>query len=243
MRSLLAQVAGRMPAGPERGALLRQFVPYLPGRPREIAFRHLLSVAFAGAARQGVLREGARAWPARPGPEELDIVRRCLDGTDLDACFAVPASAGDLLERIAGPGAPRVVLDEVRLVPRWWPGSAGRNVPQSGRFRADACGEGRNQPAREVFMPRLADLGVAQRLSSIVVTGVLVAGALTGIGLWSQDQLSDKQASLTDCTFTKAALNHLDTREAELKVDAYRSTHGDDVNGDVADVLVSATES
>ncbi|GIE76910.1 hypothetical protein Aph02nite_28600 [Actinoplanes philippinensis] len=91
-------------------------------------------------------------------------------------------------------------------------------------------------------MSRLADLGVAQRLSSIVVTGVLVAGALTGIGLWSQDQLSDKQESLNDCTLTKAALNHLDTREAELKVDAYRSTHGDDVTGDVADDVVSANE-
>ncbi|WP_433789498.1 methyl-accepting chemotaxis protein [Actinoplanes sp. CA-252034] len=91
-------------------------------------------------------------------------------------------------------------------------------------------------------MPRLADLSVAQRLSSIVVTGVVVAGALTGIGLWSQDQLSEKQASLNAYTVTKAALNHLDTREAELKVDAYRSTHGDDVTGDAADDVVSANE-
>jgi methyl-accepting chemotaxis protein len=91
-------------------------------------------------------------------------------------------------------------------------------------------------------MPRLADLSVAQRLSSIVVSGVLVAGALTGIGLWSQEQLSAKQEILNSYTVTKAALNHLDTREAELKVDAYRSTHGDDVTGDVADDVVSANE-
>jgi methyl-accepting chemotaxis protein len=93
-----------------------------------------------------------------------------------------------------------------------------------------------------VFVPRLADLSVAQRLSSIVVTGVLVAGALTGIGLWSQEQLSKKQESLNGFTVTKAALNHLDTREAELKVDAYRAAYGDDVTGDVADDVVSANE-
>ncbi|GIE76911.1 hypothetical protein Aph02nite_28610 [Actinoplanes philippinensis] len=114
-------ISARMPVE----IVVGQFVPYLPGKPREIALRHLLSVAFAGPARQGVLREGARAWPARLGPGELDIVRRCLDGTDLDDCFAVLASAGDLLERIAGPRAHREVLDEVRLVQRWWPGSAG----------------------------------------------------------------------------------------------------------------------
>jgi methyl-accepting chemotaxis protein len=91
-------------------------------------------------------------------------------------------------------------------------------------------------------MPRLADISVAQRLSSIVVTGVLVATALTGIGLWSQNQLSVKQVALTAYTLTKAALNHLDTREAELKVDAYRAAHGDDVTGDAADDVVSANE-
>ncbi|MEU4626794.1 methyl-accepting chemotaxis protein [Actinoplanes sp. NPDC023801] len=91
-------------------------------------------------------------------------------------------------------------------------------------------------------MPRLADLSVAQRLSSIVVTGVLVAVALTGIGLWSQEQLSAKQESLNNYTLTKAALNHLDTREAELKVDAYRAAHGDDVTGDAADDVESAND-
>ncbi|GIE33638.1 hypothetical protein Ait01nite_066830 [Actinoplanes italicus] len=91
-------------------------------------------------------------------------------------------------------------------------------------------------------MPHLVDLSVAQRLSSIVVTGVLVAGALTGIGLWSQEQLSIKQESLNNFTVTKAGLNHLDTREAELKVDAYRAANGDDVTGDAADDVVSANE-
>ncbi|MEV0895967.1 methyl-accepting chemotaxis protein [Actinoplanes sp. NPDC049802] len=91
-------------------------------------------------------------------------------------------------------------------------------------------------------MPRLADLSVARRLSSIVVAGLLVAFALTGIGLWSQAQISRQQTILNAYTATKAALNHLDTREAELKVDAYRAAHGDDVTTDAADDVVSANE-
>ncbi|WP_430782938.1 methyl-accepting chemotaxis protein [Actinoplanes sp. G11-F43] len=91
-------------------------------------------------------------------------------------------------------------------------------------------------------MPSLLDLSVAKRLSSIVVTGVLVAAALTGIGVWSQERLSDEQESLTNYILTKSALNHLDTRGSELKVDAYRAAHGDDVSGDAADDVVAMSE-
>ena len=91
-------------------------------------------------------------------------------------------------------------------------------------------------------MPRLADLSVAKRLSSIVVTGVLVAGAVTGIGMWSQDQLTEQAETLRAYTATKAALNHLDTRESELKVDAYRAANGDDTTGDAVDDVASAGE-
>ncbi|GGN72817.1 hypothetical protein GCM10010112_41570 [Actinoplanes lobatus] len=91
-------------------------------------------------------------------------------------------------------------------------------------------------------MPRLADLSVGRRLSSMVVAGLLVAFVLTGIGIWSQRQLSEQQTALTGYTATKAALNHLDTRESELKVDAYRAAHGDDVTGDAADDVASADE-
>ncbi len=91
-------------------------------------------------------------------------------------------------------------------------------------------------------MPRLADLSVARRLSSIVVTGVVVAGAVTAIGMWSQEQLTDQSETLRAYTATKAALNHLDTRESELKVDAYRAANGDDTTGDAADDVASARE-
>jgi methyl-accepting chemotaxis protein len=91
-------------------------------------------------------------------------------------------------------------------------------------------------------VPRLADLSVAQRLSSIVVTGVLVVGTVAGIGIRSQEQLADRSETLRTYTATKAALNHLDTRESELKVDAYRAANGDDTTADAADDVASARE-
>ncbi|MFI5937923.1 methyl-accepting chemotaxis protein [Actinoplanes sp. NPDC051494] len=91
-------------------------------------------------------------------------------------------------------------------------------------------------------MVRLADISVTKRLSSIVATGVIVTAAVTGIGMWSQEQLTSHADTLRSYTATKAALNHLDTRESELKVDAYRATHGDDTTGDAADDVTSATE-
>jgi methyl-accepting chemotaxis protein len=106
----------------------------------------------------------------------------------------------------------------------------------------NAASQGPAPQAREWNVPRLADLSVAQRLSSIVVTGVLVAGVVTGIGMWSQDQLTRQAETLRAYTATQAALNHLDTRESELKVDAYRAAHGDDTTGDVTDDVASARE-
>jgi methyl-accepting chemotaxis protein len=91
-------------------------------------------------------------------------------------------------------------------------------------------------------VPRFADISVAKRLSAIVVTGVLVAGAVTGIGAWSQSQLSSHAETLRAYTATKSALNHLDTRESELKVDAYRAANGEDTTGDAADDVTSAKE-
>ncbi|GAA4958768.1 methyl-accepting chemotaxis protein [Actinoplanes utahensis] len=91
-------------------------------------------------------------------------------------------------------------------------------------------------------MPRLADLSVGRRLSSIVVIGLAVAGAVTTMGVRSQTDLTTQAETLRAYTATKAALNHLDTRESELKVDAYRAANGDDTTGDAADDVASAAE-
>jgi methyl-accepting chemotaxis protein len=91
-------------------------------------------------------------------------------------------------------------------------------------------------------MSRLAELGVAKRLGLIVLSGVvalLALGVVTGVG---QDELVRQAVVVRELETAVAALNHLDTRESELKVDMYRAALGQDVSGDVADDVVSATE-
>ena len=91
-------------------------------------------------------------------------------------------------------------------------------------------------------MSRLADLGIAKRLSAIVLSGVLALGVLAVISVIGQHQLAVQAENVRTLEAGLAALNHLDTRQSELKVDGYRAALGQDVTGDVADDVVSATE-
>ncbi|MFI7541285.1 methyl-accepting chemotaxis protein [Actinoplanes sp. NPDC049599] len=91
-------------------------------------------------------------------------------------------------------------------------------------------------------MSRLMEMGIAKRLTLIVSVGVLALLALAAISMQGQNRLvgqSDRVRALESCL---GALNHLDTRQSELKVDAYRSALKHDVTQDVADDVVSATE-
>ncbi len=91
-------------------------------------------------------------------------------------------------------------------------------------------------------MSRLAELGIAKRLGVIVLTGVLGLATLAVITLFGQYQLAQQAETMRTLESGMAALNHLDTRQSELKVDAYRSALGQDVTGDVVDDVASATE-
>ncbi|MDR7280504.1 methyl-accepting chemotaxis protein [Catenuloplanes atrovinosus] len=91
-------------------------------------------------------------------------------------------------------------------------------------------------------MAGLADVGVGKRLSVIVVSGVVVAASVTGIGMWSQGRLTEQAETVRAFTAVKAALNHLDTRESELKVDAYRAFSGEDTTGDTEEDVQSALD-
>jgi methyl-accepting chemotaxis protein len=91
-------------------------------------------------------------------------------------------------------------------------------------------------------MSRLMEMGIAKRLTLIVLAGVLALVALATITVQGQNRLvteSDRVRALEVCL---GALNHLDTRQSELKVDAYRSALKHDVSQDVVDDVVSATE-
>ncbi len=91
-------------------------------------------------------------------------------------------------------------------------------------------------------MARLADLGVAKRLSLIVVAGSITLGTVAGVGMYTQNTMADQSELTASLLRGKSALNHLDTRESELKVDAHRAAAGDDVTQDVADDIASVDE-
>jgi len=88
----------------------------------------------------------------------------------------------------------------------------------------------------------LAELGIAKRLALMVSTGALALAAVTAIALIGQRSLTRQAETLRGLEEGLAAINHLDTRQSELKVDAYRAGLGQDVTGDVADDVVSSAE-
>jgi methyl-accepting chemotaxis protein len=91
-------------------------------------------------------------------------------------------------------------------------------------------------------MRGLHDIGVAKRLGLIVGIGAVLLAALAGINFISQNKLAAQNRTITGLEGGLAALHHLDTRQSELKVDAYRSLLGQDVTGDVKDDVDSSTE-
>jgi methyl-accepting chemotaxis protein len=96
--------------------------------------------------------------------------------------------------------------------------------------------------SEESYMSRLAELGVAKRLGLIVAAGVVALGALAVISTISQNQLAEQAESVRRLESALAALNHLDTRQSELKVDMYRQLLGQDMAQDVSDDVTSAAE-
>jgi methyl-accepting chemotaxis protein len=94
-------------------------------------------------------------------------------------------------------------------------------------------------------MAVFANLTIAKKLGVLAVTGVLCAGAAGVGGLWTQGTLKDQAERVRNLDEAGSVLNHLDTRESELKVDAYRALIEKDISGiegDLPDDLGSVTE-
>jgi methyl-accepting chemotaxis protein len=96
--------------------------------------------------------------------------------------------------------------------------------------------------SEESFMSRLAELGIAKRIALMVVAAVIALAALAVISMLGQHQLAQQAENTRKLEAGLAALNHLDTRQSELKVDAYRAALGQDVAADVTDDVQSSTE-
>ncbi|GGK09921.1 hypothetical protein GCM10010123_44790 [Pilimelia anulata] len=89
---------------------------------------------------------------------------------------------------------------------------------------------------------RLADLSVTKRLLLILGAAVLTVGAVAAVGLGTSAAVTAAAERQRAMTGAKAAVSHLDTREAELKVDAYRALGDPDpaaATGELADDLAS----
>jgi methyl-accepting chemotaxis protein len=88
----------------------------------------------------------------------------------------------------------------------------------------------------------LAELGVAKRLGLIVLSGMVALTVLSIVTWLGQRETVTQAETVRRLEAGLAALNHLDTRQSELKEDMNRSLLGQDMSGDVADDVVSATE-
>jgi uncharacterized phage infection (PIP) family protein YhgE len=91
-------------------------------------------------------------------------------------------------------------------------------------------------------MARIADLGVARRLSLLVAAAVVITALVVISGILTGNTLVEHAERLAGLERGKAALNHLDTRQSELKSDAYRAALGQDMRADVTDDVASAIE-
>ncbi|MBG0820831.1 methyl-accepting chemotaxis protein [Planomonospora sp. ID91781] len=92
---------------------------------------------------------------------------------------------------------------------------------------------------------RVTNLSVTQRLALIFTAGAVTVGSVVGIGMYSQSRLIGDADRLRGMEHAKAILNHLDTREAELKVDAYRAISErdlSDVRADLPEDVASVTQ-
>ncbi|WP_221327323.1 methyl-accepting chemotaxis protein [Actinoplanes sp. L3-i22] len=88
----------------------------------------------------------------------------------------------------------------------------------------------------------LENIGTAKRLGIIVVTGAIALGGMGAVALIGQDRVADQAQRVSQLQCGQAALNHLNNRQSELKVDAFRSALGQDMTGDAADDVQSSVD-
>ncbi|WP_238006192.1 methyl-accepting chemotaxis protein [Dactylosporangium sp. AC04546] len=100
-----------------------------------------------------------------------------------------------------------------------------------------------------LFMAVFANLGIVQKIGLLCGAGVVVSVATGATGVYNQLKLSDQAEVVRNLSAASGLMHHLDTREAELKVDAYRALAEqdvqpiiDDLPGDLASVTDTLAE-
>ena len=90
-----------------------------------------------------------------------------------------------------------------------------------------------------------ANIGIVQKIGVLCAAGVVVSAVTGTTGILAQMKLTDQARIVRDLQDASGLMHHLDTREAELKVDAYRALAEDDIAAIIADLpddLASVTD-
>ncbi len=90
-----------------------------------------------------------------------------------------------------------------------------------------------------------ANIGIVQKIGLLCAAGVVVSAATGTTGIVAQVKLTDQARIVRDLQQASGLMHHLDTREAELKVDAYRALAEEDIAPIIADLpddLASVTD-
>ena len=85
-------------------------------------------------------------------------------------------------------------------------------------------------------MSVFANIGIVQKIGLLFAAGVVVSAVTGTTGIVAQVKLSDQARIVRNLQEASGLMHHLDTREAELKVDAYRALAEKDVAAIIADL-------
>jgi methyl-accepting chemotaxis protein len=86
----------------------------------------------------------------------------------------------------------------------------------------------------------LANVSVSRKVAALAAAGVIAAVAVAGVNSWSQNRAHKLGEQANALDRVKAALNHLHTRESELKVSAYRAVIEADVQAIIDELAEDA---
>jgi hypothetical protein len=93
----------------------------LPEPLREMALTEAITTARrTRLARRRVLQQAAHMRVGQPTTEDIALVRRCLDNTELNDCLSVLAAAVPTIKEAASDDTLLTLLESIGTVERWW---------------------------------------------------------------------------------------------------------------------------
>ncbi|RSM36047.1 hypothetical protein DMA12_41990 [Amycolatopsis balhimycina DSM 5908] len=109
-------IAGAVPQTLNPTPLLGTLAMHLPERLREQA----LAEAFSPTRETVLARSAVIGYQASEPRPDLELVRRCLDGLDLNGCLRVLACAMPIVQSLSGTDGLLSCVDTIESVRRWW---------------------------------------------------------------------------------------------------------------------------